>query len=69
MSRRTIGQERFSFAAGDKKSDLDGLSELIDWRECDVLLAPISDAAKGEQGWPPLCLLKALLLARLVRSE
>jgi IS5 family transposase len=64
MSRRTIGQERFSFAAGDKKSDLDGLSELIDWRECDVLLAPISDAAKGEQGWPPLCLLKALLLAR-----
>jgi IS5 family transposase len=64
MSRRTIGQERFSFAAGDKKSDLDGLSKLIDWRECDVLLAPISDAAKGEQGWPPLCLLKALLLAR-----
>ena len=64
MSRRTIGQERFSFAAGAKKSDLDGLSELIDWRECDVLLAPISDAAKGEQGWPPLCLLKALLLAR-----
>ena len=64
MSRRTIGQERFSFAAGDKKSDLDGLSKLIDWREFDVLLAPISDAAKGEQGWPPLCLLKALLLAR-----
>jgi IS5 family transposase len=64
MSRRTIGQERFFFGAGSQKSDLDGLSELIDWRACDVLLAPISDAAKGEQGWPPLCLLKALLLAR-----
>ena len=48
MSRRTIGQEVFSFTASGRKSDLDGLSELIDWRETDVLLAPISDAAKGE---------------------
>jgi len=64
MARRTIGQEVFSFTASDRTSDLDGLSELIDWCETDVLLAPISDAAKGEQGWPPLCLLKALLLAR-----
>ncbi len=64
MARRTIGQERFSFSKGDKRSGLDALSELIDWREADSLLSPISDAAKGEQGWPPLCLLKALLLAR-----
>lgn len=64
MSRRTIGQERFSFAAGARRSELDSLSELIDWHGADALLAPISAAAKGEQGWPPLCLLKALLLAR-----
>ena len=64
MARRTIGQEGFSFATGNKPSGLDALAALIDWREADTLMAPISDAAKGEQGWPPLCLLKALLLAR-----
>ena len=64
MARRTIGQERFTFSAGDKRSALDALLELIDWREAEALLSAISDAVKGEQGWPPLCLLKALLLAR-----
>jgi len=64
MARRTIGQEGFSFAASDKTSDLDALSGLTDWHDAEVLLTPISDAAKGEQGWPPLCLLKAMLLAR-----
>ena len=64
MARRTIGQERFGFSAIDKRSELDALSELIEWQKTDALLSPISDAAKGEQGWPPLCLLKALLLAR-----
>ena len=64
MARRTIGQERFSFVSGEKKSELDALSGLINWHEADTLMAPISDAVKGEQGWPPLCLLKALLLAR-----
>ena len=64
MARRTIGQEGFLFSTSTKTSDLDALSELIDWAGTDALMAPISDAAKGEQGWPPLCLLKALLLAR-----
>jgi len=64
MARRTIGQEGFSFTTGEKTSELDALSVLINWPEADTLMAPISDAAKGEQGWPPLCLLKALLLAR-----
>jgi len=64
MARRTIGQEGFSFATGTKTSDLDALAALIDWGDADALMAPISDAATGEQGWPPLCLLKALLLAR-----
>ena len=69
MARRTIGQEGFSFTACDRKSELDALSELIDWRAVEALMAPISDAAKGEQGWPPLCLLKALLLVRSERRE
>ena len=47
MARRTIGQEGFSFAASDKTSDLDALSGLIDWHDAEVLLTPISDAAKG----------------------
>ena len=64
MARRTIGQEGFCFASAGNRSSLDALSIVIDWRECDALMAPISAAAKGEQGWPPLCLLKALLLAR-----
>ncbi len=62
--RGTIGQEGFWFSTSTKTSELDALSELIDWAGTDALMAPISDAAKGKQSWPPLCLLKALLLAR-----
>ena len=50
MARRTIGQERFTFSADDKRSELDALLELIDWREAEVVLSPISDEVKGEQG-------------------
>ncbi len=64
MARRTVGQEGFSFTAGNRASDLDALAHLIDWSAADTLMMPISAGAKGEQGWPPLCLLKALLLAR-----
>lgn len=64
MARRTVGQERFSLTAGKKKSELDALSKLINWQEVDALMVPISDPAKGEQGWPSLWLLKALQLAR-----
>ena len=63
MARRSIGQEDL-FGAGTRRTDLDDLVGLIDWQNVDALLSPISSAAKGEQGWPPLCLLKALLLAR-----
>ena len=64
MARRRIGQEGFSFGRSGKETDLDALAGLIDWSEAERLMAPISAAAKGEQGWPPLCLLKALVLAR-----
>jgi hypothetical protein len=64
IARGAIGKERLLLMAGKRKSELDALSELINWHEADTLMAPISDAAKGEQGWPPHCLLKAPLLAR-----
>ena len=42
---------------------LDEVAALVDWAEIDGLLAGISAAAKGEQGWPPLALFRALLVA------
>ena len=39
------------------------LSALINWAEVDCLLAGVSASAKGERGWPPLALFRALLLA------
>ncbi len=62
MARREIGQEHFSFDG--KRSDLDDLVGLVAWTMPDHHLADISSASKGEAGWPPLCLLKALLLGR-----
>ena len=64
MARRRIGQE--SFASGQERraaSSLGELSALLDWSEIDHALAGISAAAKGEQGWPPLALFRAVLLA------
>ncbi len=59
-----IGQERFSFEEAGRKTDLDALSGLIDWSRADMLMGDISASSVGEQGWPPLCLLKALVLGR-----
>lgn len=64
MARRKIGQERFSFLDGAKQTELDALDGLVDWSEIDGSMADISCSSKGEQGWPPLCLFKAFLLAR-----
>src|SRR5215213_1312091 len=65
MARRRIGQEYLRL--GDRESgrtgSLDDLHRLIDWAEIDRHLAPIYASAKGEQAWPPLSLLEALLLA------
>ena len=65
MARRRIGQERLGIAnstARDRTS-LDEMSALIDWAEIDRHLGGIYAAAKGEPGWPPLALFRALLLA------
>jgi transposase, IS5 family len=35
----------------------------VNWAELDALLAGISASAKGEPGWPPPALFRALLLA------
>ncbi|MFZ5619332.1 MAG: IS5 family transposase [Pseudomonadota bacterium] len=65
MARRLIGQERLEFAAAtcSSASALDEISGLIDWSEIDGLLANVHAAAKGEAAWPPLAMVKALLLS------
>jgi len=64
MARRKIGQEKFLFFDGVKETELDKLDALVDWSEINGSMADISCSSKGEEGWPPLCLFKAFLLAR-----
>ena len=42
---------------------MDEVLALVGWAELDELLAGISSSSKGESGWPPLALLRALLAA------
>lgn len=65
MARRRIGQERFDFGdgRGGRRCPLDDLAGLIDWAPIERSVANISGAAKGEPGWPPVSLFKALLLS------
>jgi IS5 family transposase len=64
MARREIGQESFGFSAqaGVRSAGLDELAATVDWAALDRLLGDIYAARKGERGWPPLALFKALLL-------
>jgi len=65
MPRQRIGQERL--AGGDLEpcggKSLDEMAALLDWAEVGCLLAGTPVSAKGEPGWPPLALFRALLLA------
>ena len=65
MARRQIGQEQLALGGVEPRggASLDAVAALIDWAEIDRLLAGISASAKGELGWPPLALFRALLLA------
>lgn len=65
MARRRIGQERMAVGVDPARggTSLDALSCLVDWIALDRLLVCISALAKGEPGWPPLALFRALLLA------
>ena len=64
MSRRRIGQEAFGFVQGERgrNARLDAIGQSVDWAPVAKLLDGIHAAAKGEPGWPPLALFKALLL-------
>lgn len=65
MARRRIGQEqlKIELAPSRRSGSLDEIAALIDWSELDQVLAPVYASSKGEPAWPPLSLLKALLLA------
>src|SRR5918998_5143010 len=65
MARRRIGQERLAVGGAKPRggTSLDEVAGLVDWAELDRLLADISASTKGEPGWPPLALFRALLLA------
>ena len=65
MARRRIGQDQLSLGGASPRGGtaLEVIAAMIDWSELDRLLAGISAAAKGEAGWPPLALFRALLLA------
>src|SRR5688500_14249198 len=64
MARRRIGQEDLIARPEPKAAaSLSGLAALLDWAAIDRALVGISAAAKGEPGWPPLALFRALLLA------
>jgi IS5 family transposase len=65
MARRRIGQERLGIIDTQARGgrSLDQIAGLIDWTELDRLLGCVSASAKGEPGWPPLALFRALLLA------
>jgi IS5 family transposase len=64
MARRRIGQESFCFGVERQRAGcLDELSCVIDWSEIDRLLGDVYASSKGELGWPPLALVKALLLS------
>lgn len=64
MARRRIGQESLSFGVERRRAGcLDELCCVIDWGEIDRLLRCVYASPKGEAGWPPLALFKALLLS------
>jgi IS5 family transposase len=64
MARRRIGQEDLIARSEPRAATLlSQLAGLIDRAVIDRHLVGISASAKGEPGWPPLALLRALLLA------
>ena len=65
MARPRIGPERLSLSDSNRRcgASLDEISALIDWAQIHNTSAGIYAAAKGELGWPPLALFRAMLLA------
>lgn len=64
MARRRIGQEDLIARPEPRtSSSLTEMAALLEWAEIDRQLAGISASDRGEAGWPPLALFRALLLA------
>jgi len=64
MARRRIGQENLIARPEPRAtSSLSEIAALLDWTAVDRHLGDVSAAVKGELGWPPLALFRALLLA------
>lgn len=71
MSRRDYRQRTFADTLIEGRSRrrarveaLDRIDGLLDWERIDRLLDAINDAKRGGRGYPPLSMLKALLLAQ-----
>jgi IS5 family transposase len=65
MARRQIGQEQLIIDDGHAsgRSSLEQMSAVLDWTQIDCQFDGIYSSARGEAGWPPLSLFKAMLLA------
>lgn len=71
MSRRDYSQKTFADALIEGRSRrrkrverLERIDGLLDWERIDRLLDAINAAKRGGRGYPPLAMLKALLLAQ-----
>ena len=71
MSRRDYSQKTFADTLVEGRSRrrkrldrLDRIEELLDWHRIDGLLDAINAGKRGGRGYPPLCMVKALLLAQ-----
>ena len=61
MARRRIGQEELRLGDVSRRTgSLDEIGGLIDWAEIDRHLSPVYASDKGEQGWPPLAMVKRI---------
>jgi IS5 family transposase len=66
MTCRDLSQPSFAEAlvAGQTKGGgfLEVIDEAFDWKGIEVLLSPIDGSTKGAPGYPPLSMLKIILL-------
>lgn len=69
MARKRIGQMSWVDGAverrlGRRRDRLGEIAALVDWQPFETLLSPIHGSARGEASYPPLMMLKVLLVQR-----